>query len=1035
MAVIKLKNSTVTSVPAQDSLQVAEPAYSFLSDKLFVGYSDGTGGSDAYAVGGAIYTSLLDHAVATNQVSGASEIDGGTITANSAIVVDANKHIDELFAGGLTLTTSGGTAQKVTAISTDLTSSALSTDLATASAIKTYVDNNVTNVGVDDLSDVTFTVAVAAGQVLLYNGTNGQWENKALSGDVTITENGVTDISATGVTAGSYGSTTAIPTFTVAADGRLTAAGTVNVATSLTVAADAGTGDNVDLLTDTLTIAGTNGIDTNITGDTVTVNIGAGVIANDRLANPKITITGDGAATDDVNLGETLTVAGGTGLTTAVTDNTVTITLDNQITAGSVGSSTAIPVINYNAQGQITSVTTASVGTNLSIAGDSGTDSVDLLADTLTFAGDTGITTTVTNNNISIDLDDTAVSAGTYGSSTAIPVITIDQQGRITTAGQAAIATSLTVVGDGANSTTIDLLSEGLTVAGGTGLTSSVDDGTAPNIVTLTLDDTAVTAGTYGSSSKIATFTVDAQGRLTAAAEADIATTLKIAADSGIAGPDDVSNSTVALAGDTLTIAGGTGLTSVLADNQITVNLDDTGVSGGTYGSIIGNTIGIPILTVDAQGRIVSATTQGIDVTTFSTVTVTDTDTGYSWAETGSAVANANASTLTWVSGKAINIDVDSASDALRITNTGVTSLTADTHLSVDVSTDDVTISTDATSANTVSTIVARDASGDFAANKATLNEAQIDNININGNIITSTDTDGNIQLTPDGTGIVSVTKDLDVTGSLTVAGDLTVTGTTNTTSVTELVISDPLIHIADGNETSDTIDFGWVGHYSPDSGTTKQHAGIFRNHQDGYFYVFDEYVDAALDTHTATDIDTTDASFSLATVKAGAFIGAFTGNASTATTLETARSIALSGDVVGTISFDGSQDVTISTTIQPNSVVLGTDTTGNYVATLSNVDGSLTITNSGAESAAVSIELDVTSTHFVEGAQDAVGDAIAAGSQTDITITYDDVSNAINASVATATTTTKGVASFSSDNFAVSSGAVTIIEIDGGTF
>tara|TARA_B100001057_G_scaffold317336_2_gene317524 strand:- start:4401 stop:5672 length:1272 start_codon:yes stop_codon:yes gene_type:complete len=63
-------------------------------------------------------------------------------------------------------------------------------------------------------------------------------------------------------------------------------------------------------------------------------------------------------------------------------------------------------------------------------------------------------------------------------------------------------------------------------------------------------------------------------------------------------------------------------------------------------------------------------------------------------------------------------------------------------------------------------------------------------------------------------------------------------------------------------------------------------------------------------------------------------FIGALTGNASgSAATLATARAIALSGDVVGTADFDGSAGISISTTIQANSVALGTDTTGNYVA------------------------------------------------------------------------------------------------------
>jgi hypothetical protein len=74
----------------------------------------------------------------------------------------------------------------------------------------------------------------------------------------------------------------------------------------------------------------------------------------------------------------------------------------------------------------------------------------------------------------------------------------------------------------------------GSSVLGGTGLTAAYVDSTG--ITTIDLDNTAVTAGSYGSATAIPTFTVDAQGRLTAAGTVDVATQLDLGADNAHGG-------------------------------------------------------------------------------------------------------------------------------------------------------------------------------------------------------------------------------------------------------------------------------------------------------------------------------------------------------------------------------------------------------------------------------------------------------------------------------------------------------------------
>jgi hypothetical protein len=181
-----------------------------------------------------------------------------------------------------------------------------------------------------------------------------------------------------------------------------------------------------------------------------------------------LSLTGDATATLSAVDG---TAAVSAALTLATVNSNV----------GSFGGTTAIPVFTVNAKGLVTAASSVNVATVLNIAdaeSTPGTDAVNLLSDTLVFTGATGITTTVTNNDVDIDLDDTAVTPGSYGSGTAIPNFTVDQQGRLTNAGSTSVATVLNIIGD-SGSDAVSLLTETLDIEGGTGVTTTVSNNKA----------------------------------------------------------------------------------------------------------------------------------------------------------------------------------------------------------------------------------------------------------------------------------------------------------------------------------------------------------------------------------------------------------------------------------------------------------------------------------------------------------------------------------------------------------------------------
>ena len=170
----------------------------------------------------------------------------------------------------------------------------------------------------------------------------------------------------------------------------------------------------------------------------------------------------------------------------------------------------------------------------------------------------------------------------------------------------------------------------------------------------------------------------------------------------------------------------------------------------------------------------------------------------------------------------------------------------------------------------------------------------------------------GGTGVTMSGSGAFSIgqavgTSDNVTFNNLVVSGNLDVNGTTTTIDTTNTTVTDSIIELANGTSGSPSNDAGIV---------------IERGSADNAFIGFDESADKFIvGTGSFTGSSTGNLTITTGTLVAN-LEGAVTGNASTATALATGRTIGMTGDVVWTsASFDGSGDVTGTATIQSGAV------------------------------------------------------------------------------------------------------------------
>ena len=768
--------------------------------------------------------------------------------------------------------------------------------------------------------------------------------------------------------------------------GDLTGAVTGNVTGDLT--GDV-TGDTAGTHTGPVTGAVTGNVLGDLTGD-VTGTVSS--IANHSTAtlseDASATVTSGTMYYTDARVETKIDsyVTGGTGITVA----SGTATLDNTAaTPGAYGSTTQIPAITVDAQGRITAVSQSALSTAWTLTADSGSQTIDG-GDTVDVQGGTNITTAVSATDVvdvSLDTTLTGMVAGTFSGAVTAGTLTD---------GTASIASGAIT---GATAITASGAIEGGSLTDGTATLSSG----ALSGATTGAFSSSVTGASFAATGDVSGSTADfsgqvdfgslSDGTITATGfvdednmNSDSATliptqqSVKAYVDAQITAEDlDFQGDTggalsIDLDSESLTIAGGTNLNTAGAGNGVTVNLDTTltgltavtsnQFTGPLTGAVTGDVTGD--VTGNADTATALATARAFSATGDITATGVSFD-GTSAVALSTTLATVNSDTGSHGSTTAIPVITVNAKGLV----TAVTTAAVSTDLDIigDSGTDTVNLVTDAlTVEGTANQIVTA-----VTDNKITVGFATSPTIN-------------NLTATGTFTSDDITSASIGINGDAIISGNLTVQGTQTIVNSTTVEAADPIFRVNTAGANTD------AGFEANANGVIKQ----------------------ILYTAAGTEWD-----FGSENVKATSFTGALVGNSTTATTLATTRAIGISGDATSTVNFDGSQDVTLATTLATVNTDVGSfgSVTAIPVVTV-NAKGLVTGVTTAAIATAITVAGDTGGNQTVEN-----GDTLSilggtnistVGSATDtMTINLDSTISGLTS--VSSTTLTDGTASLSS--------------------